>query len=131
MRSSDERCGRGSGETEAHQEGLPTAAWPGKRSTVVVAGPRGRRQHRRGCRGVGRWCSLLLGGASAAVAMKGPQRLHRRAPGTGAATATKGSHHGGGDEVVPTEVVTTGSRQWQCALQSLPWRSGSDSVRGK
>jgi hypothetical protein len=28
-------------------------------------------------------CSLLLGGAPVATAMKGPRRLHRRRPGTG------------------------------------------------
>jgi hypothetical protein len=38
MKASGGRHGRGSGEMEAHREGLPMAVWPGRRSMAVVAG---------------------------------------------------------------------------------------------
>jgi hypothetical protein len=82
----------------------------------VVVGPRGQRRCRRGCRGVGHQCSL-----------------HRRGPGTAAVAVVKGSQHGGGsdNDGVPAEAATIGSRWCQRMLQSLPWRSGGGSVRGK
>jgi hypothetical protein len=46
-----------------------------------------------GGQGVPHRCSLLLGGASAAAVMKGPQRLRQRGPDTGAAVVAKGSRH--------------------------------------
>jgi hypothetical protein len=44
-------AGGGSGETNAHQEGFPMVARPGKRSMEAVAVLRGRQRRRRGCRG--------------------------------------------------------------------------------
>jgi hypothetical protein len=82
------------------------AVLPGRTSMAVVAGPTGRRQCQRGCRGVGRQCSL-----------------RRSGPGTGVAAVAKGSWHGGGgdNDGVPTEAVMMGSRWWQHALKLLPW----------
>jgi hypothetical protein len=51
----------GQGGTVAHWEGLPTAAQPGRRSTMVVAGLRGWRRRRRGRRGAGCWCRACGG----------------------------------------------------------------------
>jgi hypothetical protein len=56
MRADGGRCGGGSREMEAHREGLPMAARPGRRSTPAIAGLRGRRQHQRGGRDARRWC---------------------------------------------------------------------------
>jgi hypothetical protein len=56
------------------------------------------------------------------------------APCSSVAAVVKWSRHGSGhsgDDGVPTEVTTTGSRWWQRVLQSLPLRSGSGSVQGK
>jgi hypothetical protein len=55
MKASGGRHGRGSGEMEAHREGLPMAAWPGRRSTAVVVGLGGHGGARQdiGVRGTG------------------------------------------------------------------------------
>jgi hypothetical protein len=64
--------------------------------------------------------------------MKGPRRLSRRGPGTGPVAMVNGSRHGsGGDNGVPMEAAMTGSQRQQRVLQSLPWRSGSGSMRGQ
>jgi hypothetical protein len=65
MRAGGGRRGGGSGETEAHREGLPILARPGRRLTMMVVGLRGRRRRWRGCRGAGRWCRACGGEAGA------------------------------------------------------------------
>jgi hypothetical protein len=56
------------------------------------------------------------------------------APCSTAAAAVMGPWHssgGDGDDGIPAEAATTGSRRWRRALESLLWWSGGGSVRGK
>jgi hypothetical protein len=118
---------------EAHWEGLPMVARPG-RSTPAVAGSGGQRWCQRGRRVVGCWCGACGGeaggwGASSLVLLA-PWWCFGGGGDEGATTvASKMSQHGvgGGGEGVPAAAVTSKSQRGQRALQSL--RSDDSNMR--